>query len=153
MTNSRFKYALRYIKNNENDMTADSLAGKLCNNGVDDFWEEVRNINNSETPLPTNIQGIVGNDKIVELWRKHYQDLFNCVHSNLYTGGNMDFSEHMVVRAEEIREAICKLDDNKSCGPDAIFAEHLKHASLRLVSLLAICITGFLVHGVLHHSL
>ncbi len=93
-----------------------------------------------------HIEGIVGNDKIVELQRKHYQDLFNCVHNNLYTVGNMDFSEDVVVRAEEIGEAICKLDDNKSCGPDAMFAEHVKHASLRLIPLSAICMTGFLVH-------
>ncbi len=104
-------------------MRADSLAGKLCNNSAYDFSKEVKTINNSKTPLPTNIEGIVGNDKIIELWRKHYQDLFNCVHSNLYTVGNVD----VVVRAEEIHEAICKLDDNKYCGPDTIFAEHLKH--------------------------
>ncbi len=51
----------------------------------------------------------------------------------------MDFSQDVVVRAEEIREVICKLDDNKSCGPDAIFAGHLTHANLRLVPLLEIC--------------
>ncbi len=73
---------------------------------------------------------ILGNDNIVELWRKHYQALFNCVHSNLYTVGNVDFSEDVVVRAEEVREAICKLDDNTSCGPDAIFVENLNMSAL-----------------------
>ncbi len=45
-------------------MKADSLAGKLCINSVDDFWKEVRTISNcnSKTPLPTNIEGIVGNE-------------------------------------------------------------------------------------------
>ncbi len=127
-------------------LRADSRAGKLCNNSVDDFWKEVRTINNSKIPLPTNIEGIVGNVKMVQLLRKHYHDLFNCVNSNLFTVDNVNVSEDMVVRIE-MWEAICKLDDNKSCGPDDIFAEHLKPASLRLTSLPAMCMTGFLIHG------
>ncbi len=78
-------------------------------------------------PQSTNIEGVVGNDKIVELWRKHYHDLFNCVSSNMYNVKNCEFLENMIVRPEEIREASQKLGENKSCGPDIMFAEHLKY--------------------------
>ena len=35
---------------------------------------------------------------------------------------------------------------NKACGLDGVSAEHLKHCSIRVTPLLAMCITGFMVH-------
>ncbi len=64
-------------------MRKDSLARKLHDNDVVNFWKEVRLINNSSMPLPTNIDGVVGVDKITEIWRKNYFDLFTCIRSNL----------------------------------------------------------------------
>ncbi len=46
-----------------------------------------------------------------------------------------------------------KLDSNKTCGDDKISAEHLMHASERILHLLAMCITGFFVHGFLPDNL
>ena len=42
---------------------------------------------------------------------------------------------------------------NKTCGMHGIYAKHLKHCDKRIVALLAICITGFFVHGFLPSSL
>ncbi len=75
-----------------------------------------------------------------------YEDLFNCLKSDRFIVDNVEFTESMVVKPDEIQEAIKKLDDNKSCGLDFISAEHLKNASQKLVPLLAMCITGFLVY-------
>ena len=36
---------------------------------------------------------------------------------------------------------------------DGVSAEHLKHCSSRVTPLLAMCITGFMVHGFLHESM
>ena len=152
-TNARFKYALRFIKQNEAGMRADSLARKMQKHDSNDFWKEVRIMNNCKIPLPTNIDGITGLDKIAELWRKHYNDLFNCLKSSMCCISNVDFTEQMVIKPDEIQEAIKKLEDNKSCGLDNINAEHLKNASQKLIPLLALCITGFLVHGVLPDSM
>ena len=52
------------------------------------------------------------------------------------------FDVDMVISPEEVKEAIRKLDDNKSCDLDTITAEHLKFAS----------ISGFLIHGILPDS-
>ena len=149
----RFKYALRFIKNNENTMRADSLARKLQNRGHKDFWKEVKSMSNSKTPLPTNIEGISGEERIVELWRKHYSDLFNCLRSGVCNIGGVEFNEGIVVRINEMEEAINKLENNKSSGLDSISAEHLKNASKKLVPLLSMCITGFLIHGFIPDSM
>ena len=73
--NTRFKYALSHIKRNENSLSRDALARKLQNNSVEDFWKEVKLLDNSNTPLPTNIEGVVGCDRIAELWIEPYEEL------------------------------------------------------------------------------
>ena len=47
----------------------------------------------------------------------------------------------------EVENAIKCLDINKTYGMDGVYAEHLKHCDKRIVPLLAMCITGFFVHG------
>ncbi len=94
-------------------------------------------------PLPTNIDGSVGVDKITEILRKHYFDLFNCIRSNLNNlKYDVTFSNDMIVTARELREAITKLDNNKACGQDRISAEQIMYASEMLV----MGYTGFLIH-------
>lgn len=65
----------------------------------------------------------------------------------------MPNNEGMVVTPGEVRYAIEKLAENKACGPDRTTAEHLKHASSKITVLLALCFTGFLIHGVLPDSM
>lgn len=85
-TNARFKHALRFIKRNENTMRSDSLARKLQRNNVNDFWKEVKAIHNCKTSLPSNIDGVRGAEEVLQLWRKRYYELLNCVKSNLFSG-------------------------------------------------------------------
>ena len=65
------KYAVRFIKRNEQAMRANSMAKKLQQNNANDFWKEVKVINNSKVPLPSSIAGITGSENIAELCRKH----------------------------------------------------------------------------------
>ena len=149
-TRARFKYALRFIKRNESMMRADSLAMKLANNNDQEFWKEVKMLNNSRTPLPNNIDGCTGSAEVCELWRQHYSSLFNCLPNNEdYVSPNVSFEDDMIIRPEEVRSAIAKLVNNKSCGLDGITAEHLKYADVSIVPLLSMCFTGFFVHGFL----
>ena len=151
--NARFKCALRYIKRNENTMRADSLARKLQNNNVNDFWKEIKSVNNCKTPLPSNIDGVSGPEEISQLWRQHYSELLNCVKSDLFIVDNVEFSSDVIVTPAEVHEAMIKLKDNKACGLDNITAEHIKLASEKLCPLMAMCYTGLLVHGVLPDSM
>ena len=76
---SRFKYALRFIKNNENMLRKEALAKKLADLNPKAFWSEIKNMNNCKTPLPTSIEGVSGGVQIVEFWRTHFSQLLNCV--------------------------------------------------------------------------
>lgn len=151
---AQFKYALRFIKRNEQAMRADSLAMKLADHNDRDFWREVKMLSNCKTPLPNNIDGAVGVENVCELWRKHYYSLFNCIHSNEdYTYPRVDFDNRLKVSPAEVRLAIHKLVDNKSCGPDNISAEHLKHADACIIPMLAMCFSSFFSHGFLPESM
>ena len=67
-------------------------------------------------------------------------------------GTDCHFSD-MKVSPNEVYEAIKKLDKNKSCGADSIYAEHLKYASEKLYILLSLCLTVFFIHSYLPESL
>ena len=152
-TNSNFKCALRYIKRNEKIMRSDSMAKKLQNNSVNDFWKEVKYINNCKTSLPSNIDGVCGPAEIAQLWKKKYDELFNCVKSKIFVLDNVVYNEEVIVTSVEVQEAILKLGDGKACGLDNISAEHIKLASGKLCPLVAMCYTGLFVHGVLPDSM
>lgn len=154
-TKARCKYAIRFIKKNENTLRRESLAKNLASHNVKSFWKEVKLINNSRTPLPTSIDDSVGEAAIVELWKKHYMALFNCLKRSS-AGRTYDLTtayENVCVSVEEVESAINSLECGKSCGLDGLYAEHLKFASPLLHHYLSKCISSMFVHGFLPDSL
>ena len=152
---ARFKYALRYIKKNEADMRKASLAKKMSELESNEFWKEIRTINNAKTPLPCSIDDSNGPQEIINLWEKHYRGILNCLPKVSY-GSNYvleDSYDNVKVTNAETLSAIKSLEDNKSCAQDGIFAEHLKYASSKIVPLLSMCFSGLFVHGYLPNSL
>lgn len=144
--NANFKYALRFIKRNENTMRSDSLARKLQDNSPNEFWKEIKRLNNCKTSWPMNIFGVCGSEEITQLWQRHYYELFNSVKSN-------SIVVDVTVSPQAVNDAVIMLKDTKTCGMNKISAEHLKFASRKLHPLLSICFTGFLVHGILPDSI
>lgn len=82
--NGIFKYVLCFIKRKENAMKSNLLARKMQNNSTHDFWKEIKNDNNYKIGLPTNIDGVNGPEEIIQMWQKHYYELFGCVKSSLF---------------------------------------------------------------------
>lgn len=154
-TKARFKYALRFIKNNEAALRRESLAKKISKNNSRDFWKEIKRINNSNTPLPTNIENINGEENISEFWKSHYSTIFNCIgrSENLHYDGTVNFTDDMIVTVEEVRTIIKCLENNKSSGIDGIQAEHLKYCSDRLLPYLSMLFTSCSIHGCLPISM
>lgn len=70
---ARCKYAIRYIKANENALSKESLANKMTQSDYKSFWKQIKLMNNSKTPLPTSIDGVSGGEAIAELWKKTFQ--------------------------------------------------------------------------------
>lgn len=71
------------------------------------------------------MEGESGSVNIVDLWRRHYMELFTCVKSDAFTVWDVSY-DNVVIRLDDIRHAIGKLARNKSCGLDQISAENFK---------------------------
>ena len=56
-TKKKVKYAINFIKKNEAQLRKESLAKKLSDCNVKEFWKEIRSMNNSNTPLPEVVWG------------------------------------------------------------------------------------------------
>ena len=145
---ARFIYAIRAVKQRENALRRVPLAKKMTNNSNCAFWKEIKKMNNVNTPLPNCIAGVLGGSNIAELWREQFSELLNYI-SDTTDGidSHCCYTDEMVVSVNEVNEGISRLECNKACGLDGVSAEHLKHCSSRVTPLLAMCITGFMVHG------
>ena len=106
------------------------------------------------TPLPNSIEDVSGIFEIIELWRPHFKQLFNCIRDiDIQQIKCVKYTNDIVVEISEVENAIKCLDINKTDGMDGVYAEHLKHCDKRIVPLLAMCITVFFVHGFLPRTL
>ena len=43
------------------------------------FWSEIRMMSGHNNTLPSCVEGVSGKGRIVEQWRLHFENLFNCV--------------------------------------------------------------------------
>ena len=156
-TKARFKYTLRFIKRHEESLRKESLANKLCDFSHEQFWKEIKVLNNSRTPLPTTVDGVSSPEGIANMWKSHFQDLFNCIQSNVMNSRDLDCSgntiSEVVVSSTEIEQVILSLPKKKSCGLDGIQAEHLQYSSNVLNAMLSQCISSLLIHGFLPDNL
>lgn len=156
---ARFKYSLRNLKRHEDTLRRESLARKLGDLQNQDFWKEIKVLNNSRTPLPSNIEGNTGSDNILNMWKSHFQKLFNCVDeagrasAHVSIEPNPDEVSEITVNPKTIERIIKELKVKKSCGMDGIFVEHLQYSSTVLVDFLSQCISSFFVHCYLPDSL
>ena len=87
--------------------------------------------------------GISGNDNIADVWRQHFDKLFNCIQDNDVNTRmiNAEYSADIIVTSDELAMAIRKLSTGKSSGLDGIYAENLLHCRQILVTTPAMCFT------------
>ena len=74
MTSSRaiFKLKFRDCLRNEDSMKADTIALKLRNKELCEFWRKVNALNNKKAPLANTVNGCTGSSDIAEMWRKTF---------------------------------------------------------------------------------
>ena len=90
-------------------MRKEALARKLNGEKIAEFWKEVSVTNNCRTPLPDNIDKANGPNEIVELWREHFNDIFNCLKptNNSSIPYNLnDPTCNIIVKADMVIDAI-----------------------------------------------
>ena len=86
-------------------------------------------MNSNHTSLPSCVGGVSGKDDIADVWREHFDKLFNCIHDDDVNTRmiNAEYYSDIIVTSDEVAMAIRKLSTGKSSGIDGIYAEHLLH--------------------------
>ena len=131
----RFKYALKFIKKHENELRKEAIAKKWSENNPRAMWKEINSINNSQIPLPTSIEDASGSEQILNLWKNHFFETFNCLNKGNISQsvGNVDSNfEDIKVTVNNVYNAVKKLACNKACAADNIYAEHIKYSSAKI---------------------
>ena len=54
------------------------LASKLCNNDFENFWKDIKHMNNDRLLNPSNVGGASGVEN-VNMWLHYYQSLLNSI--------------------------------------------------------------------------
>jgi hypothetical protein len=61
-------------------MRADSYAKSLSGKEFKSFWSSIHKTNNAKSAQHANVVGgCIGDDNISEMWRKHFEHLYNSV--------------------------------------------------------------------------
>ena len=96
-------------------------------------------MNGNHKSLPSCVGGVSGNNDIPDVWREHFDKVFNCIQDDDVNTRmiNAEYSADIIVTSDEIAMAIRKLSTGKSSGLDGIYAEHLLHCSQRFITMLA----------------
>lgn len=144
---TRFKYALRQCRRNEETHKANALAEKMLQKRYDIFWKEVKFVNSAKVSLPNNIGNVSGPNDIANMWKDHYCKMFNLFGDRNVKTYDCAYSNDIIITEHEIRDCIKALPSNKSPGPDGLVSEHFKYASPKLHAILAALLTSMLSHG------
>ena len=153
---ARFKYALRYCKQNEDTMKANVLASEMSNYEYKEFWKNVKRMNSSKLPAANTIDGVCGSKNIANFWKDHFQNILNSSKdvvckaevSDIITNSAEDVQMQMInVSAVDIQDIMKKLCKGKAAGPDTLPAEAFIYANPYLYVLLSLCFTAIFRHS------
>ena len=148
-----FKYSLRSCRRREEQKKANAIAEKFIATGSSKtFWKDIQKASDSKPCLPISVDGSIGEANIAEMWRKHYNNLFNSVKARQFDSSvfhDMKYETSYAVTKPEIVEFIKKLPNAKAADIDNLAAEHFKNSSPRLHFILSMLFSSLLVHGFL----
>ena len=66
-------------------------------------------MNNSKLSIPNVIDGVTGSNNFVNMWKSHYEDLFNCLAKDTTTNGrcqNVEYDLYVKVSHYKVTNAI-----------------------------------------------
>ena len=143
----KYKLAVRWAKRNQQNVQQSKLAEKLINNNSKDFWKDIRKMKGNPSVTATSINGVSGESNICNVWKNHYEKLFNCLERPNYRIDNVPTDYTAIITSSEIHDHIRSINNTYSPGPDGISGEHLKNGPSLLCQMLSKCFTSIFIHG------
>ena len=159
---TRFRLALRQCKAQEQTLRDDKMAESLQCANDKEFWQAVKKRTNAKMPLPLSVNGVHGEQNICELFAANTREIMNQgstintereVSSVNIALNNIEYTDHMLVSAVEVQNAVKLLKSGRAAGTDRISAEHIKHSGPRMLIIIALFLSVLLVHGTMPNKL
>ena len=71
-TRSRYHYAIRYVKKNDEIMRKHAMASSISENNYRDLWKEVSKVRTKSKVTPQCMDDVTGSKSIAELFANKY---------------------------------------------------------------------------------
>ena len=142
-TRSKYRYAIRYVKKNEEMLRKNAMAKSISENNSRDLWKEVYKVRSKCKTSSQCMDGVSGNESISELFAHKYNVLYNSVCSNTTQLNELlALNENDIitncsnnntslinkhthhVSVDQLQNAIHKLKSSKSDCTDQLFSDH-----------------------------
>jgi len=168
-TRAKYHRAVKELKSQENLIRAGKMANAFISQNRQDFWDEVKRIDNNKcNTVPKVVDGKQNDTDISNVFADKYQQLYNCVS---YDQGEMNsvfkaldasidslcnkggcYDSH-IISSHDVANAIGKLKLNKSDGVHILLSDSLKHSNPLFHEHLSVLFTAMLYHGFAPHSM
>ena len=164
MTRAKYRYAVRFIKKNEDACRARSMADALLQNRSRDLWNEVRRVSSKKMSSASRIDGVTGDAAIAEVFAGKAEELFNSVSYSqasmdaLLRGLNDDielkctqsgrcYHPHTISVAN-VEQALIRLKQGKKDGTCEFGSDFLLNGTPFLHTHLSLLFNTILQHGI-----
>ena len=136
-----FKLSLRQCRKDKDRIQADRLANQFLTKSSKFFWNEIKRINGNKTTLSTNIEHVLGEKPIADLWGSHFKNLLNLPDMKYRVDHISDVhnQESVHFSVSEVYNAITNLKKGKSGGCNGISLEHFLYAHCNVTVLSPYC--------------
>ena len=74
-----FRNEMKFLRENEDQLSSKSMLSKLQRGECNDFWEESKALNSKKESLPLTVGGTSGESNIANLWKDHFSAIANSV--------------------------------------------------------------------------
>ena len=151
-TRARFKMALRWCKQQEQQLRARALGESMACGNFNEFWDRIKSFNKKKVTTPERIENANGTRSILKLWKDNFETVLNSVEDNETKRSfkeklrNSNFSP-VTITVEMVEKAAKSLSLGKAVGYDGIPGEVYKYAPRLLFILLSILFRFFISHS------
>jgi len=152
---TRYKYAVRRVMRNQDKLRRAKLADALSHGKSRCFWQEVRKCSGGKQVTPHSVDGVCGNENLVELWAGKFKNLFtssnpNSSHMLTQALANLEVPVEdlasLSFSAATVSAALNKLKHGKAEG-GSMTSDHLIFAPQYFAEVLAPVFTCLVRHG------
>jgi len=127
-TRAAFKLALRYCRQHEDQLRADSCANSLDTKDSRKFWDNVYKVSNNKTfKYATIVGGVTGDCDLSNMWKQHFEQLYNSINCS---NNESIFNDRLnnvcfdiasnTINTSDIATALQQQKKGEAIGPDGI---------------------------------